>query len=377
MIGDRMKNGIMFTVIVVTIMITTSCAYLLYDAEAGTSEGLTVTDALGRTVTVPEDADSFAAIGPGCLRLYCYVGDTSQLVGIERIEVTWDDYAGRPYMLANQDLLDLTIIGEGGPSATPDAEKLISTSPDVIFTMYNWDISEVNELQEKTGIPVVTLSYGESEIFDETTYRSLELIGLVTGREEQAQSLVDYCGGLQSDLAARTGAVSEEGPLVYIGALCMYATKGIQSTTANYSLFNAVNARNIIDEDSANSGITDYAFIDKEYLLEIDPDIIILDSAGLALVQADYEEFPEYYGSLSAFKEGNVFMQLPYNNYYTNIETALADAYYIGSILYPGAFSDIDMGDMYDEICMEFLGAALYDDVSEAFYGGYQQLSFN
>lgn len=376
--SNQMNSKVLFPIIVFTILVGTGAAYMFYNTGSDSSEGVTITDALGRTVTVPGDAEKFAAVGPGCLRLYCYVGDTSQLVGIERIEKTWDDYAGRPYMLANQNLLDLPVVGEGGPTAAPDTEKLISLGPDVIFTMYNWEIADVNDLQEKTGIPVVALSYGPSEVFDEASYQSLRLIGQVTGRGERAEKLIDYSEGLRADLAARTENIPDEDkPTVYIGAVCYYATKGIQSTAANYSLFKAVNARNIIDEDSANSGITGFAFIDKEYLLELDPDIIILDSAGLGLVQADYEKFPEYYKSLSAFNNGNVYMQLPYNNYYTNIETALADAYYIGSVLYPEEFSDVDVGDKYDEISTEFLGVALYDDLAEAYYGGYRQLTFN
>jgi iron complex transport system substrate-binding protein len=373
-----MNSKVLFTIIIVTVLVGTGAAYLFYDTGSDSSEGMTITDALGRTVTIPGDPEKFAAIGPGGLRLYCYVGDTSKLVGIERIEKTWDDYAGRPYMLANQDLLDLPVVGEGGPTAAPDTEKLVSLGPDVIFTLYNWEIADVNDLQEKTGIPVVALSYGPAEVFDEESYQSLRLIGQVTGREERAEELINYSESLKADLAARTENIpNEDKPTVYIGAVCYYATKGIQSTAANYTLFKAVNARNIIDEDSANSGITGFSFIDKEYLLELDPDIIILDSAGLGLVQADYEKFPEYYKGLSAFKNGNVYMQLPYNNYYTNIETALADAYYIGKVLYPDEFSDVDVGEKYDEISTEFLGVPLYDDMSEAYYGGYRQLSFN
>ena len=53
------------------------------------SEGLSVTDMMGRTVTVPAGAESFICIGPGCLRLYCYVADESQLAGVEEVEKSW------------------------------------------------------------------------------------------------------------------------------------------------------------------------------------------------------------------------------------------------------------------------------------------------
>jgi len=45
---------------------------------------------------------------------------------------------------------------------------------------------------------------------------------------------------------------------------------------------------------------------------------------------------------LKAFKEGRVYGTLPYNYYRTNIAVALADTYYIGKILYPDKFKDVD-----------------------------------
>ena len=42
-------------------------------ASAG-GDALEVTDLAGRSVIIPAGVDSFACIGPGSLRLYCYVG---------------------------------------------------------------------------------------------------------------------------------------------------------------------------------------------------------------------------------------------------------------------------------------------------------------
>jgi iron complex transport system substrate-binding protein len=69
-------------------------------------------------------------------------------------------------------------------------------------------------------------------------------------------------------------------------------------------------------------------------------------------------------------------MQLPYNYYYTNIDIALCDAYYIGSIVYPERFSDVDIVSKSNEIFKELLGKELYAEVAEEYFGGFQQLSF-
>jgi iron complex transport system substrate-binding protein len=69
-------------------------------------------------------------------------------------------------------------------------------------------------------------------------------------------------------------------------------------------------------------------------------------------------------------------MQLPYNYYYTNIDIAIANAYYVGSIVYPDKFSDVDVIAKANEIFKELLGKELYNKVAEEYYGGFQQLSF-
>jgi ABC-type Fe3+-hydroxamate transport system substrate-binding protein len=48
----------------------------------------------------------------------------------------------------------LPTIGLGGPNSTPEAEKLVSVQPDVIFVAYLVDRAQADELQAKTNIPV-------------------------------------------------------------------------------------------------------------------------------------------------------------------------------------------------------------------------------
>ncbi|MEM0500654.1 MAG: iron ABC transporter substrate-binding protein, partial [Ignisphaera sp.] len=65
---------------------------------------------------------------------------------------------------------------------------------------------------------------------------------------------------------------------------------------------------------------------------------------------------------------------LPFNYYHTNIATALADTYYIGKVLYPEKFTDIDPVAKADEIFMAFLGKGLYEEFVKGFGRGFGQL---
>ncbi len=333
---------------------------------------MTITDSLKRTVTVPVNAQKFVAVGPGCLRLYCYVGDVTKIVGVEQMEVT-SGVTGRPYARANEGLLKLPVIGPGGPGNAPDPEKILEVNPDVIFTLYNSDVASIDELQNKTHVPVVALSYGVTAVFDPELDKSLEIIGKITGREKRAAELIHYFSECKNDLNTRTKDIpADKKPRVYLGAQSSRGTHGIESTSGNYALFTAVNVINVVDE----AGINKYVMLDKEKLLEMDPEIIFIDAGGLANVQEDYKSNPQFYQGLSAFKNGKLYMQLPYNYYSTNIDIALCDAYYIGTIVYPEKFSDVDIVAKSNAIFRELLGKDLYAGVAEEYYGGFQQLSF-
>ena len=336
-------------------------------ASAG-GDALEVTDLAGRSVIIPAGADSFACIGPGCLRLYCYVAEKSQLAGIEDVEKTWGQ-AGRPYAMALGDVEGLAAIGPGGPGSAPDAERLLASGADVVFSTYAMEPAEIQELQDKLSIPVVALRYGEDSLFSQEVDRSLELLGQITGREERAQEVVNYFAQAKADLESRAAGV-QDPPTVYLGCQSYQGSHGIESTTGDYPLFNALHARNVVEE----AGIDGYVTLDKEKLLELDPDFLIIDAGGLSVLQEDYETNPDYYESLSAVKRGNVYLQLPFNYYGTNLEIALADAYYIGTVLYPEAFTDVDPAGKFDEICQALLGIDAYETIAETYFGGYQRL---
>ena len=104
------------------------------------------TDMAGRSVAIPAGADRFACIGPGCLRLYCYVGEQSQLAGVEDVEKTWGE-TGRPYAMALGDVEGLAAIGPGGPGSAPDAERLLASGADVVeFLIYTGALSSGKKL---------------------------------------------------------------------------------------------------------------------------------------------------------------------------------------------------------------------------------------
>lgn len=346
------------------------CSSKSTQGDASAPQKIAVTDMLGRQVEINGQAKRVVAIGPGALRLCCYFNSIDMIAGVEQMDK--DSSTGKPYVMANPSLAKLPVIGPGGPNNAPDPEKILAVKPEVIFSTYAADKASADNLQSKTGIPVIALSYGKTSTFDPEVYTSLKLIGKITGKDQKAQEIVGYMEKCQNDLDARTKDISEDKkPRVYVGGLGMKGVHGIESTQGNYSLFNVIHAKNVVDK----TGKTGSLMIDKEKLIQWNPDKIFIDGSGLQMVQEDFKKNPGYYKTLSAVKNDEIYSHLPYNFYTTNIDTAIADAYYMGKVLYPEQFKDIDPEKKADEIYKFLLGKELYSQMAKD-YGGFIKLTF-
>mgnify|MGYP000075143864 CR=1 FL=1 len=114
--------------------------------------------------------------------------------------------------------------------------------------------------------------------------------------------------------------------------------------------------------------------MDFETIIQEQPEIIFIDEGNLNTVKQDFDKDPGKYCQLTAFQSGKIYGTLPYNYYHTNIAVALADAYYMGKVLYPDHFGDVNPELKADEIFQAFLGKPLYEQYKEA-YGGFKNLS--
>lgn len=330
------------------------------------SDKLTITDIEGRKIELKKPVNKIIAIG-SALRMYTYVNKTDKLVGVEKAQQNLK--SGRPYIMSNPKLAELPVIGEGHPQ-NPDPELISSQSPDVIIAGNIMDRGQLEELQNKTGIPVVIVDTGSTAIFDPKMYKSLEIIGEITGKQDRAKKVVDFMEKSKKELQDKVKDVPEnEKKTVYIGAVAHKGTHGIESTNIKSPMTETIMAKNVVDALGGEGHIK----IDKEKLLEWNPDVLVIDAAGLKLVKEDVGKNPEFYKNLKAVKNDQVHLQIPYVSYYNNIETALADIYNLASILYPKQFKDMDPKVKADEIFEFMNGEKLYSKMEEKF-GGFKKI---
>ena len=133
------------------------------------AEPLTVTDLAGRSVTIDLPVKRIVCAGPGALRLVAYMNQTEKVVGVEEME---KDPTGRPYAYAHPEFETLPTIGPGGPAYIdrgPDPEATLACKPNLLFVTYMQG-QNAEKLQNKLGVPVVVMSYGDLGTFDEAVF---------------------------------------------------------------------------------------------------------------------------------------------------------------------------------------------------------------
>ena len=325
----------------------------------GMQSGRTITDGAGRQVTVPEKVESIVCVGVGALRYTCYMGAQNLVAGVEDYETKGG--MDRLYNYVNfEKFQNLPVIGTNGQ---PFAEEIINLAPDVIVMSKSASV-EADDLQTKTGTPVVVVP-GSDTTLDENAYETIRIMGVLYGMETRAAELTNYLKAIQKDLDDRTKNIPEsEKPSVYVAGVSFKGAHGFEGTEAGYGPFALIHARNLAD----TTGQTGAFDIDLEQVLSWDPDIHFLDFNGMALIREDYAKNPDYYSALTAVQEGRVYSQISFRSFASNLETALADAYYAACMIYPEQFSDVDPVAKAGEIFEMLLGSNPYADLKEAGY---------
>ena len=344
------------------ILAVVACVGLLAGCGADGSEAQnsrTIADGAGRQVEVPENVGSIVCVGVGALRYTCYVGAQDLVIGVEDYEVK--PGMSRLYNYVNFDKFkDLPVVGTNGE---PYTEQIIELAPDVIVMSKSASV-DADDLQAKTGTPVVVVP-GSDTTLDQNAYDTICILGELYGKQDRAAELTDYLQDLQKDLDERTKDIPDSSkPSVYVGGVSFKGHHGFEGTEAGYGPFALIHANNLADTTGQNGAFN----IDLEQVLAWDPDVIFVDFNGMSLIQEDYAKNPDYYNALTAVQEGKVYSQISFRSSASNLETALADAYYAACVIYPEQFADVDPVAKAEEIFETLLGVNPYADLKEAGY---------
>ncbi len=360
------------------------CGCGVQEVQQEAAEEVTVTDMIGREVPViPGSYERVVCIGAGALRMYSYIGDVALLCGVEDIDNTtlserpaMFDSVARPYVLAFGETFNtLPSCGVGGPMAqAAEAEKILSCDPDIVISEFE-DVEKSDALQEQLGVPVITLSTGPKGVFGEEFFGSMELLGKLFGEEEKAARLVQFVKDEAAEISQRVADIPEaDKPSVYICGLGNWGTTDHLTTAENYVSFEIAGVKNAV----SGLGMEGVGPIEEEKFVELGEqmDLIIMDAAAVKNIKPLYAEDPTMFDTCKAWQNGEVYLEMAYNAYYTNYEIVLINTWFIAKTVYPEAFADIDLTEKTNEVTQAFLGAELADAIfaCPSSFGGYQKI---
>lgn len=336
--------------------------------EGAAEETRVITDALGRKVEIPAVVERIVPLG-NAARLGTYLGVQDKFVTISEGDLSENPFMA--YGWYNHDLWKELPVASSGGYGVFHPEVILEADPDVILCTYEPDI--VESIEEATGIPVVAAAQGK--LFAEDYEQSLRIFGEVCGVSDRAEEVIGFIHTCLDDLNNRTKDLAqEEKPLVLGAAATFRGGHGISGVYVDYPVFGAIAANDAavgLEKADFDTGVE----VDKEKILEWDPEIIFLDAGNMGLVETEYKEDPGFFQQLSAVKNGQVYQWPNSTANYTNLEIPLVSAYYAGSVLYPEAFEDINFEEKAAEIFKFFLGHEDFLKVLEENNGGYKKIT--
>ncbi len=342
------------------------------DDSADTTEPTTrvITDALGRQVEIPAEVKKIVPLG-NTPRMISYLGLADIVVGIEECEIATSPIQAYAYPHVEK----WSTLPNCGTNAMGETayypEQIMLANPDVILTTDNADVAD--NLQTQTGLPVVCVDQGS--LFAESYEQSLRILADVCGVSDRAETLISYINSCLEDLAARSADIDiSEKPTVLAAGATFKGGHSIDGVYTNYAVFEILEANDVAEEIAGQKGSSG-VMVEKEQILAWDPEIIFFDSGSMGLVRADYAENPGYFEQLQAVRNGELYQWPNSTWHWSNVEIPLVSAYYVGCMLYPERFADVDFEAKASEIFDMFLGEPNYLEIINASGSGYGKVT--
>ena len=254
-------------------------------AATATFAPITLTDALGRSVTLKAPATHIVSLAPSNTEIIFALGAQDRLVGR-------DDFSDYPAEAAQ-----IKSVGSLYPNV--NAEAIVALEPDLVLAAGITNPDDIKHLED-LGLTVYATSIAKNL---DDIYNDIRALGALTGESDAAETLVT---GLQARVAAvttKTAAVSEH-PIVFYE---LDATEPSKPWTAGPGTFidqlistaGGVNAGNIATDQ--------YAQLSLEQLVAQNPDIIVLGSATFGGQTPELVAARPGWGDIKAVKDGAVY----------------------------------------------------------------------
>ena len=313
--------------IAIVVIAAIGVVYILTNKGENEPSETTVTDALGRTVNIPQQLDSIYCIGACSLRLVSYFDAVEKVQAIETAG-TFNTLDDQTYYLINKATFSAL------PQVATTPEAILNLNPSVIITSTAEDAATADTLQDQTGIPVYVIN-ADLE-FGQDFYNQITSLGTLFGEQTRAAELNEGIANMISDITSKSTTASTES--AYACGMFYYGGASFLKASGNYLPFDYSNIPNAIEP--ANNG-QPYT-ITLETLIAANPDYIFIDSIGLnTCVNSINEDINANTGleDVSAVANNNIYSTMVYKCYGTNWDNQLINVYYVASVMNANLYS--------------------------------------
>lgn len=327
---------------------------------ASSSNGVTLTDATGREVTVPKNVTHILCSGPGCMRYLAYLQATDEASGADIIERDTRLLLPLTYLVADPSIRTLPSTGRERGAEDPSLISDLKPRPDLIIIMGDDHLISADDLQKSTGIPVIILHEGDLSYGRSTMNYALRVMGVVLGKSARAEEIISFFDKITDNLQTRTLTIPEyQQKSAYIGGISSPNPQGLYSTSSVYIPFNLVKVHNSAEDYAIVNRLSGHFLIPKEALSRMTPDAIFVDMMTWSRAESavtDLEKTDVLQG-IPAIRQGEVYGLLPSSLYGEDHESDLINAYLIGKVLYPSKFTDVE-----PKVIADYIHSFLYGD---------------
>lgn len=316
------------------------------DAAEGTGETLTITDELGREVTVD------VPITAVYTDLF-YTTELVRAIGAEEAIVSVDDTSSPEKTPANagyfEEFAGLPTVGEYDE---PNWEAIVESGAQVALLRRNGPYEEAIEKLEPFGIEVVVVTSWDPAVIREY----LPVLGEAFGTEEQAAEAARLFDDISDLIAERTADVPPR--TVYYENATDYST-GVPGSGWHDIIVDA-GGENLYGDvqlgDDQGANVHNYE-VDPVDIISRDPDLIVrqglddhpqgYEAWPAEAFQREAEEIAERPGwsGISAVRDDEIYVV---NNFLLSAFGKQLGALAIATWLYPDEFADVDLDAYFD-----------------------------
>lgn len=250
---------------------------------APTTSAITLTDGLGRTVTLNQPAQRIVSMAPSNTEILFAIGAGSQEIGR-------DDFSDYPDAAKS--------LPEVGGTEKYNNEQIVALRPDLVLA------AEINTPEQVKALESLglTVYYLKNPATLEEMYGNLETVAELTGREAEAATLI-------GSLKARVAAVDQKVATVTARPSVFYeidATDPAKPYTAGPGTFIDLLIRRAGGTNIAGTLKDQYPQLSLEQVVALNPSFIVLGDS-LYGVTPDVVKARPGWGSLSAVKNSDIF----------------------------------------------------------------------